>query len=326
MIRDDFAGPGGWDVALAALGHTATGVEMDAAACATARAAGHQRLHRTVQAARGFPHYWSDLQGYVASPPCQTFSSAGKGAGLPALDALREAVVLVSAGVLPERAVAEVRDDRLDDVLDERSVLVLEPLHVIEQHRPVWVALEQVPGALPVWEAYASRLERWGYSVATGIVHAEQHGVPQSRRRAVLVAHQGREVALPTPTHSRYHPRDPGRLDAGVAPWVSMTAALGHAPVAAVPGDTSWADRRPSPTIVGSFAPDVVAAPGWRKPGDPPRQRTPGSVRVSVAEAGVLQSFPADYPWQGSLGAQYRQVGDAIPPLLAQAILAPLVC
>lgn len=57
-----------------------------------------------------------------------------------------------------------------------------------------------------------------------------------------------------------------------------------------------------------------------------PRGQAPAkAVRVTENEAAILQGFPPDYPWQGTRTARYRQIGDAIPPPLARAILEGLI-
>lgn len=413
-IREDFAAGGGVSEGLRLLGlaDRSVGIELKADPVATARAAGHQRWHASVTGEAVRDWRWGRLWGYHASPECQTFSTAGKGEGAKHMAAYVAALEHVANGMTPEAAVALVNDD----ALNVSAMLSLEPMLVIYRHRPTWITLEQTPKVLPLWGAYAKILAGWGYNVWTGYLTAEMYGVPQTRKRAILMAHKDREVAPPTPTHSRYYSRDPKRLDSGVAKWVSMAEALSDlwyaddlvgfprrsdgkeeieldgvalrardlrpadrpaqvvtekarswqrfrsredyrfagagrtaidtsgqvprgldlpahtltgkgtaawVPTAAVEGDTSWAYERPS--VVGSFAPDVLAAPGYRKAGDGPRQAQPGSIRVTAQEAAVLQSFRADYPWQGAKTSQFQQIGNAVPPLLARAVIGALL-
>lgn len=353
-----FAGPGGGCTGAAALGIHGLGIEWDDLACETARKAGHERLKADIATLN--PRDFGRPAGLTGTPPCQGFSMAGKGRS-------REDSSLLIAAVDELYAGRDPRPELHAWMKDPRSVLALEPLRWALDLTPEWLFFEQVSAVLPLWEACAEALRLRGYSVWTGNVHAEQYGVPQTRKRAILLASRNKAVQRPTPTHSEFYPRSPGMLDMGVERWVSMAEALGwgmtqrpsmtvtgggtasggaepfgnaarqgmrreiaagrwtEGPVHANEGDTyplGWVYDRPSPTIVGSFAADVVARPSYRKAGDPPRQKTPGSVRVTVEEAACLQSFPDGYPWQGSKTQQYRQVGDAVPPLLAMHAIA----
>lgn len=167
---------------------------------------------------------WGECDLLIASPPCQTFSMAGGGAGRRALDEV--------VGQIDARAYLDPEKLRaFGDEHDPRTALVLTPLAHVARDVPTYVVLEQVPPVLPVWERYAEEMRRWGYSVWTGTLSAEQYGVPQTRKRAILIARaDGPEATPPPPSHSAYHPRDPKRLDPGVEPWVSMAEALGWTP------------------------------------------------------------------------------------------------
>ena len=217
---DLYAGTG-WGVAIQRLGAQEHGVEIMPEAIATREANGMETVYTDVWDA----HLAEDLEfdTLIASPPCQAYSAAGNGAGRKALDDVLETL---------ERLTWMDLDDLREWSLalgDERIGHVLVPLHYIWRFQPDYVALEQVPTVLPVWKAYIPHLEEMGYSVHVSVMRSEQYGVPQTRRRAILMArktHLG-PVAPPIPTHSRYYERDPKRLDAGVLPWVSMAEALG---------------------------------------------------------------------------------------------------
>jgi DNA (cytosine-5)-methyltransferase 1 len=79
----------------------------------------------------------------------------------------------------------------------------------------------------------------------------------------------------------------------------------------------AWVTERPATTVTGDERISAAGHSGYR--GD---SQSTDSVRITVQEAAILQSFPPDYPWQGTRTAQFRQVGDAVPPRLAMHVLA----
>ena len=81
-----------------------------------------------------------------------------------------------------------------------------------------------------------------------------------------------------------------------------------------------WIRQRPATTV--ACDPRIVP-PGHKRNKDAPDApgRSEDAVRVTVAQAAVLQGFPADYPWQGPRTRQFQQVGNAVPPPLARRVL-----
>lgn len=323
---DLFAGPGGLDVAAAWLGIEATGIEWDSNACTTRKAAELDTVQGDVRDfdAEKFPQH-TVLAG---GPPCQTYTVAGSGAGRKALDQVLDFVKRMGEAE-DDAARKQIEDDLavLDDGDEhKRTTLVLQPLKwALAAHRAGHpydaIVLEQVPAVLRVWEAMAEVFEhKLGYSVAVGTLHTEEFGVPQTRRRAILIARRNGKATLPSPTHHRYRkgtPRGVGAPD--LKQWVSMGDALDRKSDFVVisnygtGGDPKLRGRRhsnePSATVTGKISRNVLEV------SDPSE-----GTRFRPCEAGRLQTFPHDYPWDG--GDISQQIGNAIPPRLAAHVLA----
>lgn len=313
-IVDLFAGPGGLDVGATWLEIPVTGIEWDPNACATRRLAGLATIEGDV---RNYgPAHFPEANVLTGGPPCQTFTVAGSGSGRQALDDL-----IGHAENMAENLGEGIPRGGFSD---DRTGLVLEPLRwallALAAERPYQaIVLEQVPAVLPIWKAFGDILSRQGYAVDVDVLRTEEFGVPQTRRRAILIARFGEStVSLPTPTHQAYRrgAADQGALE--LQPWVSMEQALNRGiGFTVVSNYGSGGDPRnrgqrrsdePSSTITGKVTRNRL------------RLADGSESRFSHQEAGKLQTFPHDYPWSG--GDIGQQIGNAIPPRLAVHVLA----
>lgn len=224
LVIDAFAGPGGWDEAALDLGFRPVGIEHDLVACQTRAHAGHRTIHADV-AELALDHLAGQVDGLIASPPCQAYSAAGKRDGQLDVPRIIEHAHACTAGWV---------DYGRDGWTDNRAPLVLEVLRYALTLRPGWIACEQVPEVLPLWEVFAHVLEQHGWHTWTGILNAADYGVPQTRRRAFLLAART-PIIPPAPTHDR-DPM-PSLFGTDLLPWVSMGAALGWTAPATTFGD-----------------------------------------------------------------------------------------
>lgn len=242
---------------------------------------------------------------------------------------LRGRVRLLSGGVpCPPFSVAgEQRGAK-----DERDLLP-QVLRLTEDISPDAVMIENVRGLLsPKFASYRARLrvafERLGYVVFDWhLLRAVDYGVPQLRPRAML-------VALRPPCHEFFH--WPDEADLRPAPTVGEALidlmASGGWDMAA-----EWATMADciAPTLVGGSKKHGGADLGptraraaWAELGvdgrsladGPPPVGFVGPPRLTLRMVARIQGFPDDWQFVGSKTHAYRQVGNALPPPVAQAV------
>lgn len=305
----------GWGQALHELGLTEHGIDLDPDVAATRALHGWETT--TADIALLNPADFGPVDVLIASPPCQSFSTAGKRAGLA----------------------------------DDRGQLVWQVERWASVLRPRVVVCEQVPAVLPIWRLIGHRLAEHGYAWWAGNLSAEQWGVPQTRKRAILVARRdGGSPLPPAPTHRAFRSGvDRGAGDPSLLPWVSMADALGFGmtsrpflTLATAGGLRGGADEqvggsgarrvlygerdagrwliRPATTITGD---DRLALPGHHHPAEGhSSQYGPDPIRLTVAQALTLQSFPPDFALAGTKTAAFRLIGNSVAPRFAKALLA----
>jgi len=323
---DLFAGPGGLTLGLQTGGFdVVAAVESDALAVKTYRANHPDVLVRHADIREVEPAELlaelelaaSDIDLCAGCPPCQGFSSMRTLNGNKTVD-------------------------------DPRNDLIAEYVRFVRAILPRAIMLENVPGLLrdERFRTAAAELEALGYPALKGtqILNAADHGVPQNRRRLVLLCVRHGTVVFPSAQATRDTVRDaigdlgePGESGDALHDLAERRSDRVMAMIKAIPEDgggrldlptdqqlkchenftgfkdvygrMSW--DRPAPTITG----------GCHNPSKGRFLHPEAHRAITLREAALLQGFPANYTFaldRGKLAAA-AMIGNAVPPPLAAA-------
>ena len=171
----------------------------------------------------------------------------------------------------------------------------------IDRFSPTWFLGENVRGLLSFDyfdEVIMGQLRQRFRCAGFWLLNAADVGVPQYLRRIFTWAGPS-PLVPPTRTHG------PGMF---TEPWVSMGEVL------QIDDSSKWLNR-PAPSVTTADGQGVGSADSRDI-----LERAIGRRRLTVDECATLQGFPADHPWQGTKTSRYRQVGNAVPPALAEAV------
>jgi DNA (cytosine-5)-methyltransferase 1 len=252
----------------------------------------------------------------IGGPPCQPFSIVGKRRGGS----------------------------------DYRANLLSDFVRLTKELAPQAVFFENVPNLASIEAGYlldrlVSDLARIGYDVDTSVVAAADFGVPQIRRRLLLIGVRGTGSArFPPSTHG---PRN--SFERGLKPYLTARDVLDDLPEAGDFGECGVHNHEPTahtPDMLARFAtlrvgereprsfhdrlhPDkpsftLRAGTGNFSPLRPIHYRY--DRVITARESARLQGFGDDFIWPDSIPRlqQYRQIGNAVPPPVAAAVALSL--
>jgi DNA (cytosine-5)-methyltransferase 1 len=307
---DLFAGAGGLSLGLHAAGfESVLAVEIMPDAVATYRATFPATEVRQQDIATVDFRPWKGVDVVAGGPPCQPFSIGGLRRG---------------------------RDDGRDFLPEfVRAVLEVRPRAFIMENVPGLASFGPYLRSVmaPLYDLYAV--------CEPQVLNAADYGVPQSRKRLIIVGScEGAPFRLPPGRPDRRVPAgsiltreargepNPSKVVYAKNPDLRPNPYQGHLFNG---GGRAIELDRPSPTILAAAGGnkthfldlgDHIPAYHWhlRLGGAARVGQLPDARRITVAESAALQSFPDWVQFKGSRSSQYTQVGNAVPPRLAQAV------
>ena len=256
---------------------------------------------------RGLAQIEGDLDLIIAGPPCQAFSIMGKRQSLE----------------------------------DPRGRLTIKYFELVSGLRPKAFLFENVPGLMTVnnGDDFCNLLKyiesKTGYKLYRTKLNASDFGIPQERERIFIVGFRPdiscESFSFPEKASGPLHDQLPDKMPSKYAlenvenlpnQVIRVNTSAVRKRYEAVPQGGrdlgSYSDRlRPDlPSVTVMIGSSAGGARPFIHPYEP--------RALTVRETARLQSFPDWYEFSGSRTEQYRQVGNAVPPLLAYEILSAI--
>lgn len=299
-----FSGAGGLDLGLLDAGHEiiwANDIFLDAAATYRANIGNHidTRDIRTIPSSEIPP-----CDVVVGGFPCQGFSIANWG--------------------------------RSSD--DPRNQLFREMVRVVRDKNPRYIIGENVRGLLSMEKGKAlEEIEKTfagatptGYRMRHQLVNAADFGVPQLRMRLIIVGVRNDQPELTAFPLSPTHAEPALAFLSGLLPWKPVGEALAHFPEPEVGSDIpnhqcSRYKLRFNGHLGHRFVDPMrpaqtVTARGDDRGGVVVLHHPNNKRRMTARELAAVQSFPDSFVFSGTKTSAYRQIANAVPPLLGAAI------
>jgi len=204
---------------------------------------------------------------------------------------------------------------------DDRNKLYKEFVRIVKSKSPDYFIAENVRGILSLGNGEVIKLilndfSELGYNVKYEVVNFANYGIPQSRIRVIIV---GTKKTLKKEKYFNYPMETHGKNN-----WITISEALKNIPEPDskntklknhiyskykitnrnFTGHRLTDPNKPSPTIL---------ARGNGKGGVCAIQHPNNHRRLSVRESAIIQTFPMDFEFFGSMNSMYRQVGNAVP-------------
>ncbi len=233
-------------------------------------------------------------------------------------------------------------------------------INLVVKLKPDYVVIENVPGIRakkygPIWEAAISSLNNSGYTVTDEIIKAKDFGIPQNRRRTILIAARTGQPPWPKPSHNNGVYRTVHNVISHLPPLragdtdvedklhsAARLSALNIKRVRAIKRHGGSRISWPSKLQLKCYQDhkghtDVYGRMDWDKPaptlttrfvslsngrfGHPEQDRA-----ISLREGALIQTFPSKYKFLApSQGEKAQHIGNAVPPKLAKAIVKAII-